>query len=228
MSDEASLTATDCQARSGVTPRPSRANVRLDLRMDRESVASVREHGILQPVIADRGAEGVRLRLGDRRTLAALIAEMTTVPVIVGDDLMDEAGRQFEHAQPPSPRKGLRYDTGPLATEVTPTDRPAITSSPGGGLVCRMSARMGISAEGWSLRPSVGTRAHLLAKYALSSRSWQGHGLVLASPPHDVSGGARWAGAPNAVCRVAGPGQHVGHGSCSPCSLRRPGAASCA
>jgi ParB family chromosome partitioning protein len=47
-------------------------------------VASVKEHGVLNPIAAMRGEDGVvRVRAGQRRTLAAREAGLTTVPVYV-------------------------------------------------------------------------------------------------------------------------------------------------
>lgn len=60
------------------------ANVRHDARPDRAMIASVRDHGVLQPVIAVATGDGrARVRFGHRRTLAALAARRATVPVIV-------------------------------------------------------------------------------------------------------------------------------------------------
>jgi ParB family chromosome partitioning protein len=49
----------------------------------RDLVASVREHGVLVPIVATRDHQGVRVRHGHRRVLAAIHAGLTTVPVVV-------------------------------------------------------------------------------------------------------------------------------------------------
>lgn len=60
------------------------ANVRRDARTDADLVASVRDLGVLVPIVAVRTAEGrLRVRLGHRRTLAAIEAGRPTVPVVV-------------------------------------------------------------------------------------------------------------------------------------------------
>src|ERR1700752_3923775 len=60
------------------------ANVRDAAAIDAEFVASVKEHGVLTPIAAVRGRDGVvRVRAGQRRTLAAREAGLPTVPVYV-------------------------------------------------------------------------------------------------------------------------------------------------
>jgi len=68
------------------------ANVRRDNRLDPEFVASVRDLGVLVPIVAVRTGDGeVRVRLGHRRTLAAIEAGQATVPVVVvGTDTEDQ------------------------------------------------------------------------------------------------------------------------------------------
>ena len=63
-------------------------NVRHDARLDADFLASIREHGVIVPVVAVRTSDGrIRVRHGHRRTLAAVEAQRDTVPVVVvGDD----------------------------------------------------------------------------------------------------------------------------------------------
>ena len=68
-------------------------NVRRNSSPDRAMVSSVRDRGVLQPIIAVATVDGPALvRFGHRRTRAAIAAEATTVPVIVRpvDDDTDE------------------------------------------------------------------------------------------------------------------------------------------
>lgn len=61
------------------------ANARLDPRVDKALVASIRERGVLQPITAYRNDTGdLVVVAGQRRTLAAVQAARTTVPVVVG------------------------------------------------------------------------------------------------------------------------------------------------
>jgi ParB family transcriptional regulator, chromosome partitioning protein len=65
-------------------------NVRHDARLDPAFVASIKEHGVLVPIVAVRTAEGgVRVRFGHRRTLGAIEAGRQLVPVVI---VADEAG----------------------------------------------------------------------------------------------------------------------------------------
>ncbi|MFC7571571.1 ParB/RepB/Spo0J family partition protein [Klenkia terrae] len=69
-------------------------NVRHTTTADTDLVASVTEHGVLVPIVAVRTAHGeVRVRMGHRRTLAAIEAGRATVPVVVvADETSDDAG----------------------------------------------------------------------------------------------------------------------------------------
>lgn len=59
-------------------------NVRLACELDKPFVASIRDHGVLVPVVARRTGDGVlRVLMGQRRTLAAVQAGRPTVPVYV-------------------------------------------------------------------------------------------------------------------------------------------------
>ena len=59
-------------------------NVRDQADLDAQFVASIKEHGVLIPIGAVRGDDGqVRVRAGQRRTLAAREAGLSTIPVYV-------------------------------------------------------------------------------------------------------------------------------------------------
>jgi ParB family chromosome partitioning protein len=59
-------------------------NVRDDAAVDADFLASVKEHGVLTPIAALRDDDGtVRVRAGQRRTVAARQAGLKTVPVYV-------------------------------------------------------------------------------------------------------------------------------------------------
>jgi ParB family chromosome partitioning protein len=68
-------------------------NVRTDTRLDRDFLASVRDLGVLVPIVAVRTAEGaLRVRYGHRRTEAAVEAGHAYVPVVVvADEATDDA-----------------------------------------------------------------------------------------------------------------------------------------
>ena len=59
-------------------------NVRVDARLDRAFIASVRERGVIVPVVAYRNNEGVVVVIdGQRRTLAAIEAGLIEIPAYV-------------------------------------------------------------------------------------------------------------------------------------------------
>jgi ParB family chromosome partitioning protein len=54
-------------------------------------VASIREHGVLVPIVATRDHQGVRVRYGHRRALAGVQAGRETVPVVVYTGTLTDA-----------------------------------------------------------------------------------------------------------------------------------------
>ena len=73
-------------------------NVRDDADLDAQFVASIKEHGVLNPIAAVRTDDGaVWVRAGQRRTLAAREANLSSVPVYVRPaSASDEAGQLVE------------------------------------------------------------------------------------------------------------------------------------
>jgi ParB family chromosome partitioning protein len=64
-------------------------NVRTIVKVDTALVASIREFGVLEPVVCRRSVDGtVSVRMGQRRVLAAREAEQATIPayIVEGDD----------------------------------------------------------------------------------------------------------------------------------------------
>jgi ParB-like nuclease domain len=57
------------------------ANVRDDANLDAQFIASVREHTVLQPITAIRTEDGLYVRDGQRRVLAAREVGLPTIPV---------------------------------------------------------------------------------------------------------------------------------------------------
>jgi ParB family chromosome partitioning protein len=69
-------------------------NIRSGVTLDKQFLESIRDLGILVPVVAVRTADGeVRVRLGHRRTLAAAEVGRTVPVVVVGDEAVDDAGQ---------------------------------------------------------------------------------------------------------------------------------------
>ena len=69
-------------------------NVRLDARIDKDFIASVRERGVLEPVLLYRADDGTLTVLaGQRRTLAARQCGQPTIPALVDDEPPAEVDR---------------------------------------------------------------------------------------------------------------------------------------
>ena len=58
-------------------------NVRTDVQLDKQFVGTIKDHGVLVPIVAVDTPDGVRVRFGHRRTLAAVEAGLDTVPVLI-------------------------------------------------------------------------------------------------------------------------------------------------
>ena len=54
-----------------------------------ELAASIRRHGVLQPIVVSRTADGYELVAGHRRVLAARLAGKTSIPAVVRDEVSD-------------------------------------------------------------------------------------------------------------------------------------------
>jgi ParB family transcriptional regulator, chromosome partitioning protein len=69
------------------------SNIRTDLQIDADFVASLKDFGVLVPIVAVRSPEGaIRVRFGNRRTVGAIEAGLPTVPVrVVADEATDTA-----------------------------------------------------------------------------------------------------------------------------------------
>lgn len=56
----------------------------------RELAESIKEHGVIQPVVVTRSPNGYELVVGERRFRASQLAGLTKVPAIVKDSLQDQ------------------------------------------------------------------------------------------------------------------------------------------
>ncbi|MFH0854341.1 MAG: ParB/RepB/Spo0J family partition protein [bacterium] len=67
-----------------IAPNPYQPRVNFDYESLEELIKSIKEHGILQPLVVSKTAgDGYELIAGERRLRAANLAELKTVPVIV-------------------------------------------------------------------------------------------------------------------------------------------------
>lgn len=83
-------------------------NVREAIDLPKEFVASIKTHGVLQPVLATRAVDGtLRVRDGQRRTLAAREAGVATIPAYVTDAGDDAKARIVQQIVANDQRDGL-------------------------------------------------------------------------------------------------------------------------
>ncbi|MCX6763430.1 MAG: ParB/RepB/Spo0J family partition protein [Candidatus Moranbacteria bacterium] len=66
-----------------ITPNPHQPRIKFDPEKLQELAASVKEHGIIQPLVVTKNDGGFEIIAGERRLQAAKIAGLTKVPVIV-------------------------------------------------------------------------------------------------------------------------------------------------
>lgn len=83
------------------------ANVGRDLGDLRDLTESVKEHGVLVPVILERHQGGLRLRDGHRRVTAARLAKVPQVLAFIHGDALDEAAWLLESIDYNQRQKGL-------------------------------------------------------------------------------------------------------------------------
>jgi ParB family transcriptional regulator, chromosome partitioning protein len=93
---------------NAVSPNPKQPRTRWDDETLQELAASIREVGILQPIVVRKAGAGFELVAGERRLRAARLAGLATVPVVLRDsddsDLLREALIENIH----------REDLGPI------------------------------------------------------------------------------------------------------------------
>ena len=66
------------------------ANVRADVQLDKAFLTSIKDHGVIQPVVAHRTEDGtLHVLYGQRRTLAAVENKLTQMPVYIVDSLTE-------------------------------------------------------------------------------------------------------------------------------------------
>lgn len=71
---------------SAVRPNPAQPRRHFDVDALAELAASIAQHGILQPVIVKRAADGYMIMAGERRYRAAQLAGLSAIPALVRDD----------------------------------------------------------------------------------------------------------------------------------------------
>ena len=72
-----------------IRPNPQQPRTRFDTEGIAELAASIRRYGVLQPIVVSREGDGYELVAGHRRVLAARLADRTTIPAVVREDVRD-------------------------------------------------------------------------------------------------------------------------------------------
>jgi len=83
-------------------------NVRTEASLTKQFIASIKEQGVITPIVAVREGDRVKVRAGQRRTLAAREAGLTSIPVYITDAGMDTAVRLSQQIVENDQRMALR------------------------------------------------------------------------------------------------------------------------
>ena len=72
-----------------ILPNPDQPRMQFDPTGIDELAASIRRHGVLQPIVVSRNGDGYELVAGHRRVLAARAAGKTSIPAVVREEVRD-------------------------------------------------------------------------------------------------------------------------------------------
>jgi ParB family chromosome partitioning protein len=72
-----------------IQPNRQQPRQHFDQESIRELAASITAHGVLQPIVVSRSADGFELIAGHRRVLASRVAGRTSIPAVVREDVRD-------------------------------------------------------------------------------------------------------------------------------------------
>jgi len=72
-----------------VSPNPQQPRRTFPADEMQQLAASIKRHGLLQPIVVSRKADGYEVVAGHRRVLAARIAGRTSIPAVIRDDVTD-------------------------------------------------------------------------------------------------------------------------------------------
>ena len=72
-----------------IVPNRQQPRQHFDQESIAELAASIRAHGVLQPIVVSRTADGYELVAGHRRVLASRVAGRTSIPAVVREDVSD-------------------------------------------------------------------------------------------------------------------------------------------
>lgn len=72
-----------------IAPNPQQPRIQFDPEAIAQLAASIKRHGVLQPIVVSRREDGYELVAGHRRVLASRAAGRTTIPAVVREDVRD-------------------------------------------------------------------------------------------------------------------------------------------
>jgi len=72
-----------------IAPNRQQPRTQFDAEGIGELAASIKRHGVLQPIVVSRAGDGYELVAGHRRVLASRAAGRTTIPAVIRDDVSD-------------------------------------------------------------------------------------------------------------------------------------------
>lgn len=72
-----------------VAPNPQQPRQAFPADELQQLAASIRRHGLLQPIVVSRNGDGYQLVAGHRRVLASRLAGRTSIPAVIRDDVND-------------------------------------------------------------------------------------------------------------------------------------------
>lgn len=74
-----------------IEPNKNQPRKKFDVSKMEELVASIKEYGIIQPVVVQKGKKGYELIVGERRWRAACLAKLKTIPAVIKEVSSNES-----------------------------------------------------------------------------------------------------------------------------------------
>lgn len=84
-------------------------NVRAEANLTPRFLKSIRDNGVLSPILVQRTEQGLRVRAGQRRTLAAVEVGLAAIPAMIVQGDEDQVRRLREQMAENDDRQGLRH-----------------------------------------------------------------------------------------------------------------------
>jgi ParB family chromosome partitioning protein len=84
-------------------------NVRIEANLTPRFLKSIRDNGVLSPILVQRTEQGLRVRAGQRRTLAAVEVGLEAIPAMIVQGDEDQIRRLREQVAENDDRQGLRH-----------------------------------------------------------------------------------------------------------------------